>query len=244
MNDATKSHIKEHDPTTTFKKKPKPFATSQLLMNDSGLVDDLTTTIVVAPRSSSSRKPQQKLSPPVILREKVVIIGDACCGKTCLVKSLKSIARNKDIGNNNHFVVNYEMTKCVELNVAEIPIPNTNICVDLFLHDMGGQPIFQKREFFQQLYWKNCTYFICCFDLTCRKSFESVKKWIGLIRSTAVVVMSSSPQEGEDSGADDGIGSDSSGKDHDSVPTILLVGTKKDLRDGKVGAEQGSIIVG
>jgi Ras family. len=130
------------------------------------------------------------------------------------------------------------MTKCVELNIAEIPIPNTNTYVDLFLHDMGGQSIFRQKEFFPRLHWKNCSYFIVCFDTTCRKSFESVEKWIGLIQSSSTEVSSWESHDTATVSGCSGRGADTS---NDDAPNILLVGTKKDLRGRRDDEEKQQV---
>ena len=113
----------------------------------------------------------------IILREKVVIVGDAAVGKSSLVQSF--LSQGAENLNNK----NYLMTAGVEMNVKQIPIPNTNITVDLFLYDMAGQSIFNQREL-SSLFWRDCSYIICLFDVSSRKTLQSCETWIQAVQSS------------------------------------------------------------
>ena len=131
----------------------------------------------------------------ILLREKVIVLGDAAAGKTSLIKAFTSQGKNYD--------KNYIMTKGMELNVSEVKVPQTNIVVDLFLYDMGGNHIYNQKEM-NTSFFKDASYIICVFDVSCRKSLQSVKSWIASVRSVC-----------------DGV---------DPVPAIL-VANKIDLRE-------------
>jgi small GTP-binding protein len=135
----------------------------------------------------------------IILREKIVIVGDAAVGKSSIVQSFLSQ------GSENFHNNKYLMTTDVDLNVKQVPIPDTNITVDLFLFDMAGQSIFNQRELLSRC-WKDCSYIMCVFDISSRKTLQSCETWIQAIHS-------SRRKEGN----------------VDQIPTIL-VANKVDLR--------------
>ncbi len=113
----------------------------------------------------------------VLLREKVVVVGDECVGKSSILKShLKKSDKIYD--------KNYLMTKGIELEVSEIPVPNSDIVVDLFLYDNGGQSIFNQRQMAKR-YWENCSNIICVYDVSSRKSLQSVMTWVTSVRSAS-----------------------------------------------------------
>jgi len=113
----------------------------------------------------------------VLLREKVVVVGDECVGKTSIIKS--HLKKDDKI-----YEKNYLMTKGLELEISEIPVPNSDIVVDLFLFDMGGQAIFNQLQMAKR-YWENCSSIICVYDISSRKSLQSVKTWVTSVRSAS-----------------------------------------------------------
>jgi GTPase SAR1 family protein len=82
----------------------------------------------------------------------------------------------------------YVMTKGLDVEVSEVAVPNTNIVVDLFLFDMGGQSIFNQRQMAKR-FWENCSYIICVFDVSSRKSLQSVKTWVASVRSASTTLL-------------------------------------------------------
>ena len=80
------------------------------------------------------------------------------------------------------------MTKGLDVEVSEVAVPNTNIVVDLFLFDMGGQSIFNQRQMAKR-FWENCSYIICVFDVSSRKSLQSVKTWVASVRSASATLL-------------------------------------------------------
>mmetsp|Transcript_1209 Transcript_1209/g.2060 ORF Transcript_1209/g.2060 Transcript_1209/m.2060 type:complete len:105 (-) Transcript_1209:311-625(-) len=87
---------------------PDPFAPSDLTIDD---IDELSVDT-----SHRSR---------VILREKVVVTGDSTVGKSALIKSLTSSGQE--------YPKKYLMTAGADMNEHSIPIPETNVTVDLFI---------------------------------------------------------------------------------------------------------------
>lgn len=169
------------DGNSNLNQDPSPFAPS-----------DLSITGIDVYQSSHINS--------IVLREKVLIVGDATVGKSSLVKSFLS----QGVVKTNHN--NYLMTSSVDMNVKHVPIYNTNITVDLFLFDVGGQNIFNQRELSSK-FWKNCSYIMCVFDVSSRKSLQSCETWIKAVQSA---------QEGSG---------------NDAMIPIILVANKVDFRE-------------
>ena len=73
-----------------------------------------------------------------ILRCKVLLVGDACTGKTALTQVFNSGGAT--------YPKNYLMTVGAEFSVKQVPIPETNTIVELYLFDCAGQSIFNQLE--------------------------------------------------------------------------------------------------
>jgi Ras-related protein Rab-5C len=162
-------------------KEPSPFAPSDLsiLGIDTSQSSHINTTI---------------------LREKIIFVGDAAVGKSSLVQTF--LSQDTDVLKNRHYL----MTAGANLNVKQVHVPNTNITVDLFLFDIGGQNVFNQREV-SSLFWKDCNCIVCVFDVSSRKSFQSCEIWIQAIQSTQRSIVENIP--------------------------VILVANKIDLRDEK-----------
>ena len=136
----------------------------------------------------------------VILREKVVVTGDSTVGKSALIKSLTS--------SGHEYPKKYLMTAGADMNEHSIPIPETNVTVDLFIYDLGGQSIFNQRGQMEG-FWKDCTSIICVFDVSSRKSLQNCMTRVQAIQTVA----------------------GRSRTDDDEPMPCLLVANKIDLRD-------------
>ena len=156
-DDSRSSSSSSSNNNNNIHREPSPFAPSDL-------------SILGIDTSHSSHRNS------IILREKVVIVGDAAVGKTSLVQSFLS-QRTENLSNNH-----YSMTAGVDMNVKQVPIPNTNITVDLFLFDMAGQGIYNQRELSSR-FWKDCSYILCVFDISSRKTLQSCETWIQAVQS-------------------------------------------------------------
>ena len=126
---------------------PEPFAPSDLTID--GIDESLFKT------SHRSR---------VILREKIVVTGDSAVGKSALIKSLLSSGQE--------YPKKYVMTAGADMNEHSVPIPDTNITVDVFIYDLGGQSIFNQGGQLEG-FWKDCTAIMCVFDVSSRKSLQN-----------------------------------------------------------------------
>ena len=76
--------------------------------------------------------------PVTILRCKLLVVGDGCVGKTALTQVFTS--------GGTTYPKNYLMTIGVEFSVKQVPIPDTNIIVELYIYDCNGQSIFNQLE--------------------------------------------------------------------------------------------------
>uniref|UniRef100_K3WSL6 Uncharacterized protein n=1 Tax=Globisporangium ultimum (strain ATCC 200006 / CBS 805.95 / DAOM BR144) TaxID=431595 RepID=K3WSL6_GLOUD len=103
-----------------------------------------------------------------VLRCKVAVVGDATVGKTALLQVLKS--------SGHEYPKNYVMTSGVELCVKSIPIPETNVVVELYLFDCAGQSIFNQLEFGTSHY-KGASIAVVVFDVNSKESYRSCSKW-------------------------------------------------------------------
>ena len=177
-------YFSDEDGNNNITKEPSPFAPSDL-------------SILGIDISQSSHVNS------IILREKVVIVGDAAVGKTSLIQSFMS--QGAENLNNKH----YMMTSSVDMNVKQIPISNSNITVDLFLYDAPGQSIFNQRELSSR-FWRDCSYIICVFDVSSRKTLQSCKTWIQAVQS--------SQNQNQEGGLEESI-------------QVILVANKVDLRE-------------
>ncbi|TYZ69388.1 hypothetical protein PybrP1_004737 [[Pythium] brassicae (nom. inval.)] len=101
-----------------------------------------------------------------ILRCKVAVVGDATVGKTALLQVLKS--------SGHEYPKNY--TSDVELCVKSVPIPDSNVIVELYLFDCAGQSIFNQLDFGTSHY-KGASLAVVVFDVNNKESFKSCSKW-------------------------------------------------------------------
>ncbi|CAK4861893.1 hypothetical protein Ae201684P_010297 [Aphanomyces euteiches] len=104
----------------------------------------------------------------LVLRCKVVVVGDGAVGKTALLQSFKS--------NGHDYPKNYIMTSNAELFVKPIPIPESNVIVELYLFDCPGQSIFNQREF-GSVHFEGASMIMLVFDVNSKESFKSCTKW-------------------------------------------------------------------
>lgn len=89
-------------------------------------------------RQSGLRDPKSKHVPLVVLRCKVLLVGDACVGKTAFSQVFHSGGAT--------FPKNYLMTVGAEFLSKQVPVPDTNALVELYMFDCAGQSIFNQVE--------------------------------------------------------------------------------------------------
>jgi Ras-related protein Rab-1A len=104
---------------------------------------------------TTNNKPQIKL--------KLLIIGDSSVGKTSMLLSYTD----------NYFPESHLATIGVEYKVKEIQTDKYNISLQIW--DTAGQERFRSIT---KSFFRNTNGIIFVYDITCRKSFQSVKEWI------------------------------------------------------------------
>jgi len=148
--------------------------------------------------SSIIRSMESNHKPLVILRCKVVIVGDACVGKTALTQVFYSGGAT--------YPKNYLMTIGAEFCVKQIPFPETNYIVELYINDCAGQSICNQMEM-NAKYYEDAAAVMVVSSISSRESLQSASKWLSSVKS----VLSPS-----------------------STPITVLVCNKNDLRDGTI----------
>jgi len=104
---------------------------------------------------ATNNKPQIKL--------KLLIIGDSSVGKTSMLLSYTD----------NYFPESHLATIGVEYKVKDIETDKFNISLQIW--DTAGQERFRSIT---KSFFRNTNGIIFVYDVTCRKSFQSVKDWI------------------------------------------------------------------
>jgi intraflagellar transport protein 27 len=97
-----------------------------------------------------------------------------------------------------------------EFCVKQVPIPDTNILVELYIFDCGGQSMFNQLEMGNGKYYEDASSVLVVYDVSSSDSLKACGKWLEAVRQMQ-------------------------GKDGPSRWLIgALVGNKKDFRDGRV----------
>lgn len=112
--------------------------------------------------------------PLVILRCKLCLVGDACVGKTALTQVFSSGGAT--------YPKNYLMTSGAELAVKQVPLPDTNVIVELYIFDCAGQSIFNQLDM-NSKYYENASAIMAVFDISKKDSLQSCVKWVSSVRS-------------------------------------------------------------
>ncbi|XP_049951674.1 intraflagellar transport protein 27 homolog [Schistocerca serialis cubense] len=109
---------------------------------------------------------------PNILRVKCAVVGDSTVGKTALMQMLLSEGRQ--------FPKSYTMTLGADLFVKQIPIPDTDDVVELYLYDSSGLEIYEDLL---PKYWNEPKMMMVLYDVTSESSFQAASQWTTLVRS-------------------------------------------------------------
>jgi transport family protein 27 len=110
-----------------------------------------------------------------VLRCKLVIVGDPAVGKTALTQVFQS--------GGSTYPKNYMMTVGVEFSVKQVPIPDTDVIVELYIFDSAGQSIFNQIEM-NAKYWDNTSAVMVVYDISSAETLRSTHKWLQNVRST------------------------------------------------------------
>jgi len=110
-----------------------------------------------------------------ILRCKLVIIGDACVGKSALTQVFQS--------GGSTYPKNYLMTIGAEFVVKQVPIPDTNFIVELFIYDCAGQSIFNQLDM-NAKYYDNAAAVMVVYSIANRETLLSCNKWLSGVKGS------------------------------------------------------------
>lgn len=146
----------------------------------------------------------------VVLRCKLIIVGDACVGKTALTQVFHSGGPT--------YPKAYLMTVGAEFCVKQVPIPDSNIIVELYIFDCAGQSMFNQLGM-NAKYYEDASAVMVVYDVASHDSLKSCGKWLEGVTSTRKA---------------------SQGQSQSSQSPIIgvMVGNKKDYRGGS-GTSQG-----
>lgn len=97
---------------------------------------------------------------------KIIIVGDADVGKSCIATRFQY----------NKFDPNYEVTIGVEFFSKIIEINNKKVKVQIW--DTAGQEAFDALI---RSYFRNVDGCVLTFDLTNRRSFDNIEKWMSKV---------------------------------------------------------------
>ena len=122
--------------------------------NQAGNCENYVRSEMQSAGVSNVRSMESEHKPLVILRCKCVVVGDACVGKTALTQVFHSGGSTYP---KNYVMVNVHDTKTnivliiiqtigAEFCVKQVPIPDTNAIVELYVFDCAGQSIFNQVE--------------------------------------------------------------------------------------------------
>ncbi|KAI8820982.1 P-loop containing nucleoside triphosphate hydrolase protein [Fimicolochytrium jonesii] len=109
------------------------------------------------------------LANKVVLRSKCVVLGNPGSGKSALVQMFHS--------DGSQYPKTYAMTIHCDVCVKVVNIPDTDVSVELFIHDVGGHDAFQEMW---PRYIESATTFVLVYDVTSLDSFKALPKWIHL----------------------------------------------------------------
>ena len=110
----------------------------------------------------------------LVLRQKIGVVGEFAVGKTALVQMFSS--------GGHTFPKNYVMTLGCEFCVKTVNIPDTNIQVEQYLFDTGGQKVFNQRQMLQK-YWGNAAACVLVYDVSNRDSFIALGQWLNEVKA-------------------------------------------------------------
>jgi len=133
-----------------------------------------------------------------VYKFKIILLGDVGVGKTAIFQRFIT----------NKFSIDYHCTINCEYKVHSIKL-NNNALVKLNLWDTAGTEKFQSVT---RSYYKNSNGIVLIFDLTSRKSFNQLKKWVNEINDYC-------PKESE----------------------IILVGNKSDCNNRTIEKEEAQL---
>ncbi|KAI8914872.1 hypothetical protein PhCBS80983_g00748 [Powellomyces hirtus] len=107
----------------------------------------------------------------LVLRTKCVVLGNSGAGKSAIVQMFHS--------DGAQYPKTYAMTIHCDVCVKVVNIPDTNVSVELFIHDLAGYDAFQE---YWPRYLDGATSFLLVYDVTNVESFKATSKWLHLVQ--------------------------------------------------------------
>jgi hypothetical protein len=171
-------------------------------------------------------------------RLRVVLTGDACTGKTALLKLANSISTSSHY----EFPRSYVPTTfpewvsvMVRVPANELPEGSPPTQVELLVLDTPGSSVLNLRGDVAggQKLWATCGASIFVYDVTSRDSFTSIDKWASKVQSICGVssVNSGAGSATTSSGSTLGTQGDMGIAKKPGPPFAILIGAKADLRE-------------
>lgn len=108
---------------------------------------------------------------PTVVRTKLILAGDPAVGKTALVQMFSSSGQR--------FPKTYQLTSGVEYAMKAVPIPDTDISVELHIFDTGGQDLFSEML---PAFWQGGEAIMLVYDVARPYTFEACRNWYHQIR--------------------------------------------------------------
>lgn len=105
--------------------------------------------------------------PQLVLRCKVVLLGDSTVGKTSLAQVFT--------GGVQYFSKNYNMTIGMELLQKAVPIPDSNVSVELFVADCGG--FSGLSQDLLKPHWETANAVMLIYDVSDPDTFNNLTTW-------------------------------------------------------------------
>mmetsp|Transcript_50090 Transcript_50090/g.117049 ORF Transcript_50090/g.117049 Transcript_50090/m.117049 type:complete len:225 (-) Transcript_50090:44-718(-) len=106
---------------------------------------------------------------PLILRCKIVLLGDATVGKTSIAQIFQ--------GGLNNFPKNYNMTMGLDFLVKKVPVPDTNVVVEIYIVDCGGFATNEAENLLSRPHWENANAFMFVYDVSNPETFQNLDHW-------------------------------------------------------------------
>merc|ERR1719450_1347265 len=111
--------------------------------------------------------------PALVLRCRIVLLGDSGCGKTSLAQVFQGGVQN--------FPKNYSMTIGIDFMVKKVPIPDTNVVVEMYIVDCGGFSVCQDLL---KPHWENANAVMLVYDVSNPESFGNLASWYEQIKQS------------------------------------------------------------
>ncbi|KAI9349693.1 P-loop containing nucleoside triphosphate hydrolase protein [Obelidium mucronatum] len=125
---------------------------------------------------SISASSNTMIAAKTILRCKCVILGNQGVGKSAIAQVFHS--------DGTQYPKNYNMTVNAEVSVKVVNIPDSNVSIELFLHDIAGHEVFLE---YSTKYCEGASVFLIVYDVTNPDSFAAASRWLQIAKRSKLV---------------------------------------------------------